>query len=67
MTLTFYGFAPSTFVQSARLIAAEKSTSHEIAPLEFHQPSHFALHPFGKMPAMEHDGVRLFEVAAIAV
>lgn len=61
-----YGFAPSTYTRTARMACAESGASHELRPLEFKQPSHFALHPFGKMPVMQLGGVTLFESLAIA-
>ena len=64
--VTIYGFPPSTYVQSARLVCAEAGVDHALAPLEFKKPSHFALHPFGKMPVLEHGEVRVYETLAIA-
>lgn len=64
--IRIYGFAPSTYTQTARLVAAELDVAAELCPLEFKQPSHFERHPFGKMPAFEHGDVRLFETLAIA-
>jgi glutathione S-transferase len=43
----------------------EKALPHELAPLEFGAESHRACHPFLKMPALEHEGVQLFETLAI--
>lgn len=63
--VTIYGFPPSTYVQSARLVCVEAGVEHDLGGLEFHQPSHYALHPFGKMPVLEHGSVRLFETLAI--
>ncbi len=63
--LTLYGFAPSTYVRTARLACVDKGVPHQLAPLDFKAPSHLALHPFGKMPVLEHGDVRLFETAAI--
>jgi len=66
MKPTIYGFAPSTYTQTALLTAAEVGADVEVGPLEFKQASHLAKHPYGKMPAFEHDDVRLFETLAIA-
>jgi len=63
--VTIYGFPPSTYVQSARLVCAEAGVEHELGALEFHQPSHYALHPFGKMPILEHGSLRVYETLAI--
>jgi len=65
MKPTIYGFPPSTYTQTALMAAAEAGVDVELGPLEFKKASHLALHPYGKMPAFEHDGVRLFETLAI--
>jgi len=62
-----FGFAPSTYVQTALLAAAEKGISAVLKPLEFGAESHRQLHPYAKMPAMRHGSVRLYETPAIAV
>ncbi len=43
----------------------EAGVDVELGPLEFKKPSHLALHPYGKLPAFEHEDVRLFETLAI--
>lgn len=65
-----YGPAYSTYVRSLRLALEEKGASYrleEVAILEgAHQtPEHLARHPFGKVPAFDHDGFMLYETAAI--
>ena len=64
--VTIYGFAPSTYTQTALMVAAEVGVEATLAPLEFKKPSPFARHPYGKMPILEHDDVTLFETLAIA-
>ncbi|MGF1467329.1 MAG: glutathione S-transferase family protein [Sandaracinaceae bacterium] len=63
--LTLYGFAPSTYVRTARIACEEKGVPYQLAPLEMGAASHADLHPFRKMPAMAHGDVRLFETLAI--
>ena len=63
--LKVYGFAPSTYVRSVRIALEEKAVSYELAPLEFHGASHYEMHPFGKMPILEHDGLVVGETLAI--
>ena len=63
-----YGPAMSTYVWSARLTLAEKGVAHELVevPLGQHlQAPHLSRHPFGKVPAFEHDGFALYETQAI--
>lgn len=64
--ITIYGFEPSTYVKTALMIAQEAGAKADLRPLEFKKPSHFRLHPYGKMPALEHGDVTLFETLAIA-
>jgi len=65
--LKIYGFAPSTYTKTALMVAAEAEVPVTLVPLEFKTPSHYALHPYGKMPVLEHDEVTYFETLAIAV
>ena len=63
-----YGPAGSTYVWSARLALAEKGIAHDLVELSFEEikaPEHLARHPFGKVPAFEHDGFTLYETQAI--
>ena len=53
-----YGAAMSPYVWSVRLALAEKGITHELVsvePSEFKSEAHLARHPFGKIPAFEHD------------
>ena len=69
--LTLYGFDGSTYVRTVKMLLAEKHFSDfEQVPLnvlagEPRQPEHLARHPFGKVPVVEHDGLRLLETSAI--
>jgi glutathione S-transferase len=63
--LTIYGFAGSTYVKTVLMACAESRAQPELRPLEFHTPAHLELHPYGKMPILEHGDVRLFETLAI--
>ena len=63
-----YGPAGSTYVWSTRLALAEKGVAHELVdmPVGAHREEpHLSRHPFGKMPAFEHDGFALYETQAI--
>lgn len=65
-----YGPGFSTYTRSVRLALEEKGAGyrlHEVDILhgEGRSPEHLARHPFGKVPAFEHDGFRLYETAAI--
>lgn len=63
-----YGAAMSPYVWSVRLTLAEKGVAHELVSVgisEFRSEAHLARHPFGKIPAFEHDGFMLYETQAI--
>lgn len=60
-----HGFAPSTYTRTACMAAIEKGIDHELVPIEYGKPSHFALHPFGKMPILTQGDLRLFETLSI--
>ena len=63
--ITIYGLAPSTYVRTARIAAEEKGISHELQPIELHDPEYRKIHPFARMPAMKHGDTVLYETAAI--
>jgi glutathione S-transferase len=63
-----YGPAMSPYVWSVRLALAEKGVAHDLVTLgisEFREEPHLSRHPFGKVPAFEHDGFVLYETQAI--
>lgn len=63
-----YGPGYSTYTRSARLALAEKNVAYQHVEVDFLQgmpEEHLARHPFGKVPAFEHDGLALYEVCAI--
>ena len=70
-TLTLYGFDGSTYVRTVKMLLAEKGcTDFEQVPLnvlagEPKLPEHLARHPFGKVPVVDHDGLRILETSAI--
>jgi glutathione S-transferase len=69
--LTVYGFDASTYVRTVRMVLAEKEAAYTLVPVnvmagEGHEPAHLARHPFGKVPVLDHDGLRLYETGAIA-
>src|SRR5207248_8696703 len=63
-----YGPAGSTYVWSTRMALAEKGVAHELVEVGFGQhreEPHLSRHPFAKVPAFEHDGLKLYETQAI--
>lgn len=69
--MTLWGFDGSTYVRTVKMLLAEKSyTDVEQVQLnvltgEPKRPDHLARHPFGKVPVLDHDGMRILETAAI--
>lgn len=67
---TLFGAAYSVYTRTARLTLAEKGVDHRFDEVDVFAPggppaAHLARHPFGKIPAFEHGGLRLYETAAI--
>jgi len=65
-----YGPNFSTYVRATRLTLAEKPAPYQLVEIAFMQGAHkqddfLKRNPFGKVPAFEHDGVRLYETSAI--
>ncbi|SDL86576.1 glutathione S-transferase [Modicisalibacter muralis] len=65
-----YGFDGSTYVRTVRMLLAEKNATYDQVPVDVlagepRQPEHLARHPFGKVPVLDHDGMRLLETSAI--
>ncbi len=62
-----HGFQRSTFVNMVRLVLTHKGVAFEFNDLEAEMgtPAHLALHPFNRVPILEHDGFRLYETSAI--
>ena len=65
-----FGAAYSVYVRAARLALAEKGVAYRLVEIDIFaeggSPAEYAArHPFGRIPAFEHDGFRLYESGAI--
>ncbi len=60
-----YGMPQSGYVRAVRLACEEKGAAHVVEPMMPDQMRDSGRHPFGRMPAIEHDGTRLYESSAI--
>jgi glutathione S-transferase len=70
--IILWGFDGSTYVRTVKMVLAEKGeTQFKQVPLnvlkgEPKTPEHRQRHPFGKVPVLDHDGMRILETTAIA-
>jgi glutathione S-transferase len=58
----------SPFGRTVLIALEEKGARYRLAPITLammRTPAHLALHPFGKLPIMEHGGFTLYETQAI--
>ena len=58
----------SPYGRAALVALEEKGAAYRIAPVvpgTLRAPSHLALHPFGRVPVVEHGSFRLYETQAI--
>jgi glutathione S-transferase len=63
-----HGILGSPYVRSVRAILEEKGQHYRVQamkPGEHKSAAYLALHPFGRVPMIEHDGFKLYETQAI--
>jgi glutathione S-transferase len=69
MSLVLHGYRYSVYNRIVRLALAEKGVAYdrvEVNPFAPDVPAaYLALHPFGRVPALVHDGFTLYETGAI--
>lgn len=67
--VVLHGPAWSAYTRSARLALIEKAVDYQLLEVDFSRNdmprSHFARHPFGKVPVLEHGDFSIYETAAI--
>jgi glutathione S-transferase len=68
-TIIVHGIPGSPYVRMPLLACEEKGVAWRLAPMSFggstKAPEHLARHPFGRIPAIEHDDFKLYEAQAI--
>jgi len=69
--VTVFGAPYSVYVRIPRLVLEELGLAYELVEIDIFAkdsipPDYADRHPFGRIPAFEHDGFRLFETDAIA-
>jgi glutathione S-transferase len=63
-----HGIPGSPYVRAALLSLEEKGADYHLAAMQLgtlKQEPHLSRHPFGRIPAFEHDGWKLYETQAI--
>jgi glutathione S-transferase len=68
--VTVFGAAYSVYVRIVRLVLEEKGVPYRLEEVDIFAEGgppedYLQRHPFGRIPAFEHDGFRLFESGAI--
>lgn len=67
---TLFGASYSVYVRIVRLTLEEKAVAYDLVPVDIFAPGgptaeYLQRQPFGRIPAFEHDGFKLFETGAI--
>lgn len=67
---SLFGADYSVYVRIARLCLIEKGVAHKLVPIDIFAEDgppadYLAMHPFGRIPAFEHQGFKLYETGAI--
>ena len=69
MALVLHGYRYSVYQRIVRLTLAEKGLAYERVEVNPFAPdlpaAYLALHPFGRVPVLVHDGFAVYETAAI--
>ncbi len=60
------GSSKSTYTRVVRMVCEEKGIEYTLTETAIFAPELFTVHPLGKMPALRHGDVCLFESKAIA-
>src|SRR5437660_1631855 len=68
MSVKVCGVPGSPYLRAVLIGLQEKGVRYDLVPIagpETKQPEHLARHPFGRVPAFEHDGFALYDTQAI--
>ncbi len=69
--IILWGFDASTYVRTVKMVLAEKGVTQfkqvqvNVLKGEPKTREHLERHPFGKVPVLDHDGMRILETSAI--
>jgi glutathione S-transferase len=69
-SVTLFGLARSVYTRIAAITLLEKGVDYVLQEVEIFGPDgvpreHFARHPFGRIPVLQHDDMLLYETQAI--
>ncbi|WP_425100866.1 glutathione S-transferase family protein [Tropicibacter sp. S64] len=63
--VTLYGLPPSTYVRTAIMALEAKGADYTLEFPDFRSGAYAELHPFGRIPALRHGDLVLYETLAI--
>jgi glutathione S-transferase len=63
--LRIHRFPISTWTRTACMTCVEKGIDYELVPIAYGGPEHAAMHPFSRIPVLEHDGRIVTEGLAV--
>jgi glutathione S-transferase len=63
--LRIYGYPVSTWTRTVVMACIEKGADHELTPIAYGSADHARLHPFKRIPILEHEGTVICETLAI--
>jgi glutathione S-transferase len=64
--IIIFGAPAASYVRTARIVCLEKGLDHHLEPVPAGSEANFKVHPWGKVPAMQHGELHLIECTAIA-
>ncbi|MEM9436358.1 MAG: glutathione S-transferase family protein [Pseudomonadota bacterium] len=68
MSYKLYGSPLSPYMRAAQIVFTEHGIEYELVPVgpaDLAAPDYGNLHPYRKLPTLDHDGERVFETSAI--
>lgn len=63
--LRIHGAPHSTWTRTVLMTCVEKGVDHELVPIRYGSDEHRAMHPFARIPVLEHGDLVLSETLAI--
>lgn len=64
--IVIFGNLTASYVRTVRMVCMEKGLEHGTEPVPAGSEANFKVHPWGKVPAMQHGDLHLIESTAIA-